>query len=1099
MRAHAIVIGIDAYTKPEWCLTGAVRDAIAFARWAVSAGGVELDDLTLLLSPLATDPPLVDRLQALNGVADLSARVASPTRAAIAQTFYAYQTGKAKTADRLWVYYGGHGLAPAGHGTAAGPLIVPADVDNLDYYVNIEPVGLDTFREAMEDVPPKQQFYFVDACRDVLPPIGNKVLTQQLLWDVRNVDDEQLATQAIFLATTAGKRAKELRGHGLFGRALLAALRGLGPQLRPPAAPTAPGEVPRRRLLYDDLVAFVKNAVDRAIKDLPGVHPADLNGLPYARVNRLSGELTVAEFAPKEVPTAKLTTILDPDAARGSARIEFLQWSDDEDRWVSRTSNPAPLGPPVPESATFELRGGVHHLTVTAAGFDIANREVLVYEDKRIPIELQAQAVTRDVFPGTPSRGRGDETLAGDALESLESVAPTTGSITAHCRDSLARISVLDGGGKERARAYGHLTVEGLAPGPYRVAAELTSRDRADETVQVRAGERTIVVLRIAGPPMSEALAEQLVTQNIRVDDNYSYPSENFGGAVANARLGSMLAYAAWAARWPPSRGFTKLRAIGINPLPGLERHDSALQVLVGDLAPNSDTTLDDLRLQITTATTAVMPLMIVPVPGLVGARQASTVLPPGPIGVGVAMRDFSPASFAVSLIPGFVTVLVISREDNGDIDVQQYLNPIDPMVAVAEGFAPPLIDDVRLVELAWRALEGRDPLDAIEYGGLIAGKRSNPLLGVIAGYRMLPTSRADEFRVIPEPPPTPGITRSPLWNLVRFFPGLPDVHILAGLYDPERRDEHFARAREAGTPVLTEGLWTLVDWVTSQAMQAGVTPPTLRLNVLPGTVWTGFSELVEPAGVESIRVLPNAGRPHIVKGAGNRYVSFAHSVGRLELEGEAGALGSCFLVAPMRVVCAIDPLSDLVDEIDGRWILRTPMRVRFDRHNASADRVIRRVIGRLGLSADISPGGSGATSAMENENRVLVLELSEPAAAQPLARATRVPEVNQRIAVIGFPQDQWSISSTSTFAQHFVGAAGEKHVMPGAVVRSSKDAPTFEYECFTPAGTNGGPVIDLETGTVTGIHLTALAPLDGRKRGVAVALSLVAPEVSDI
>ena len=44
MRAHAIVIGIDGYPKPEWCLTGAVRDAIAFARWAVTAGGVDLKD-----------------------------------------------------------------------------------------------------------------------------------------------------------------------------------------------------------------------------------------------------------------------------------------------------------------------------------------------------------------------------------------------------------------------------------------------------------------------------------------------------------------------------------------------------------------------------------------------------------------------------------------------------------------------------------------------------------------------------------------------------------------------------------------------------------------------------------------------------------------------------------------------------------------------------------------------------------------------------------------------------------------------------------------------------------------------------------------------
>ena len=63
MRAHAIVIGIDGYTKPEWRLNGAVRDAIDFARWAVTGGGVDPADLTLLLSPRPDDRPLAERLR----------------------------------------------------------------------------------------------------------------------------------------------------------------------------------------------------------------------------------------------------------------------------------------------------------------------------------------------------------------------------------------------------------------------------------------------------------------------------------------------------------------------------------------------------------------------------------------------------------------------------------------------------------------------------------------------------------------------------------------------------------------------------------------------------------------------------------------------------------------------------------------------------------------------------------------------------------------------------------------------------------------------------------------------------------------------------
>jgi hypothetical protein len=948
----------------------------------------------------------------------------------------------------------------------------------------------------MEDVAPKEQFYFVDACRDVLPPVGSKVLTQQLLWDVRNVDDERLATQAIFLATTAGKRAKELRGHGLFGRALVAALRGLGPQLRPPAAPTPAGEVPRRRLVYDDLVKFVKSAVERAIKDLPGVQPSDLNGLPYARVNRLSGEITIAEFTPKELPTAKVTAIVDPDSARSSARIEFLEWSDARDEWVSRTANPAPIGPPVPESATFELRGGSHHLKVTATGFEVANREVLVYEDKRIPIELRARPLTRGgLQPHLSPRPVSDVSIS-DAFESLEAAAPATGSIVAQSRDRLARISVVDGGGRERARAYGEVTADGLAPGPYRVAAELTSRDRIEEIVHVRAGEEVAVTLEIPGPPLSPALADQLATQGIYIDRNYSYPSENFHGPVANVRLGSILAYAAWAARWPASEGFTKLRAIGINPLPELNPRDSAVQVLVGDLAPNRMAA--KLRVHITTASAAGTPLVLSAVAGLPSARQASAVLPPGPIRVGVEMRDFAPASFAVSLIPGFISVLAISREGDGGIEVQQYLNPIDPMVPVAEGFGPPLEDDVRLVELAWRALQGRDPLDAIEHQGLIDAKRSNPLLGIIAGYRMLRSDRAHQFRVLSEPPSVRGKTASPLWNLVQFFPGLPDVHVLAGLYDTQRRDEHFARAMETGTPVLAEGFWTLVDWVTSKANQAGVAPPTLERNVLPGTVWTGFTEAASPAGLESIRVLPSAGRPHISDRPGDRFVSLARFVGRLDREDEPRALlGSCFLVGPQHVICPLHSIASIAEEHAGaRWTLRQPIRVRFDVGDASTDRVVTRVVRALRAEAGVAGDDSGLSPDLLEQCSPVVLELSEPAPAAPLALGTRAPEVAQRVVVIGFPRDDARIPS-QTFAQHFVAGAGEKHVMPGAVVRSAEGSATFEYDCFTTAGTSGGPVIDLETGTVVGMHVAALQPTEGRRRGVAVALTRFARDLS--
>jgi hypothetical protein len=1087
MSAHAIVIGIDNYSHAEWRLTGAVRDAIAFARWAVTAGGVDPSNLTLLVSPLAEDPPLAERLQASGGAPDLSARARPATRGAILDTFDAYQSGAGKDADRLWFYYAGHGLAAAGQGTTAGPLIVPADVENLSRYVNQEPVGLEVFRGGMEDTPPKEQFYFIDACRDVLPPIGRKSLSQQLIWDVRDVTDDDLSTQAIFFATTAGARAKELRGHGLFGRALLAALRGLGPNLSPPTAPPAPGQVARRRLLFESLVGFVKEAVMRATKDLPGIQ------VPYGRVNRLTGTIVVAEFAPHELPTAKLTAILDPQAARDSARIEFLQWDDNTSAWITRTANPAPLGPPVPELATFDLRGGSHFLRITATGFQETTPEVLVYEDKRIPIELQPiPAITRS---GAPVLER---------VHGVEAAEATTGSLIVRSPDRLARVSVFDGGGNERGREYESLELDDLAPGPYRVVAELTGSALTEQIVYVRAGETVEAVVDIPAAPVSAELAQDLEAHGISLVGDYAEFSENLG-PVGNARFGSILAYAAWGARWPESEGFRRLRSIGVDPLPTLTPEGSAVQVLIGDATRRDGSLLESVRVQLepidsnapplSTGNRRVVigggptPMPLEPLGTLAGAAQTSAILPVGPIQVRVELPDVPSATFPLSLIPGFITVLVLSREDD-EVEVQQYLNPIDPMRPTAEGFDRPMTDDVRLIELAWRALEGRDPLDAIEHNGLLEGKRSNPLLGIIAGYRMSGTDRADEFLVMAQPPARREKTASALWNLVQFFPGLPDVHVLAGIYDPERRDAHFQRAMATGTPVLAEGFWRLVDWLTADAMRQGIAPPVLGRAVLPGTVWTAFTEAPPAARVDAIRIVPSVGRPSVGDASASRAEAIARSVGRVEIEGAPEPfVCSCALVGPRLAICPRYVVVMFADEAaDGTWTLRRGVRVRFDAGETTSDRTVARVVRTLRPEPGAPMDGGTLPRETLERSWPVVLELSEDAAAPPLAPAAEAPALGRRVAVIGFPTVDARIPSES-FARYFSGASGEKHFMPGTVVRAAGESWTFDYDCFTAPGVSGGPVIDLETGTLTGMHVAGLPAREGRKRGIGMSL----------
>src|SRR5262249_46225967 len=158
-------------------------------------------------------------------------------------------------------------------------------------------------------------------------------------WDVRQVSDEQLATQGVLFATTAGARAKELRGRGVFSRALLRGLSGVGPDLLPPSAPPESGQPPRPSLEFDDLVKFVKAAVNEGLGTAQG---------PYGSKNPVPGDLTIAEFAVAQIPRVPLTFLVSPPDARARARIEFWRFSEDDNKWVPRT-NPQPALPPLQE------------------------------------------------------------------------------------------------------------------------------------------------------------------------------------------------------------------------------------------------------------------------------------------------------------------------------------------------------------------------------------------------------------------------------------------------------------------------------------------------------------------------------------------------------------------------------------------------------------------------------------------------------------------------------------------------------------------------------------------------------------------------------
>jgi trypsin-like peptidase len=106
-----------------------------------------------------------------------------------------------------------------------------------------------------------------------------------------------------------------------------------------------------------------------------------------------------------------------------------------------------------------------------------------------------------------------------------------------------------------------------------------------------------------------------------------------------------------------------------------------------------------------------------------------------------------------------------------------------------------------------------------------------------------------------------------------------------------------------------------------------------------------------------------------------------------------------------------------------------------------------------------------------------------------PLKIRWALPEVGTRIAVIGHPMITFT-PTIVTLAAFTTFPTGEKMIMPGVIV--AVEATTLTYECWTMAGVAGGPIIDLATGEVIGIHHSGKYEGGGKKLGFGVPVTAI-------
>ena len=123
------------------------------------------------------------------------------------------------------------------------------------------------------------------------------------------------------------------------------------------------------------------------------------------------------------------------------------------------------------------------------------------------------------------------------------------------------------------------------------------------------------------------------------------------------------------------------------------------------------------------------------------------------------------------------------------------------------------------------------------------------------------------------------------------------------------------------------------------------------------------------------------------------------------------------------------------------------------------------------------------------NDDRHGALLRIEPAGPAPLKLRWALPEVGTRIAVIGHPLITFT-PTIATLAAFMTYPTGEKMIMPGVIVAVEETRLT--YECWTMAGVAGGPIIDLATGEVIGIHHSGKYEGGAKKLGFGVPVMAI-------
>jgi hypothetical protein len=828
MPNFAIIIGIDSYANPAWNLSAAVPDALNFLEWAHGPGSVPADETHTRLLLSSAEPNVT------------SFPHEPATSDNIVKAINAFKRGAGEGGDRLYFYYAGHGVSAPGakRDGLSEPVIIPSDVASLEDHVK-RLIAFSEIMPALSSVSPREQFFFIDACRDfAIENFTSTISPSSIRWRPPLTEGGQNSAQFVLYATSLGQQAYET-GQGAFGRALVAGLEGEGAAIAWLQLP------PRYEIRFSKLVQFVRTRVDAAIKQIAQKDAARYMQVPEVEIIGGSGgtDPVLREIEPADVKNVSVKVRVTPKEAREKGRVRVIQ-SLAGGKEVELAIQPPP---PLTLPATFELAPADYIFAADADQYEERRQVYAAYEPTVLDFKLAQTAA----LPTAPMRGTSvavGTSVAEGPTGTLE-VFSADRSVVIIVRDSQLQV-VPNGVG------MGEIRLKSLVPGIYRVQPVVPDGPIQEKIVEVRANEVMSVPLTVEstriqlGTRQEEMLSARGISPSV---DGYVSPAELLG-PIADAKLASLLGFAAFAVHWPGAHDFQRLRSFGVTPMQNVAPGVAGLLILIGAAGDQPVPELDPE--QFLAAGQLIAKNLVgevidkggfEPLAGFAAAAQRQTRIPVGPLEVELRLPRLAPTHYALVGLPDRVTVLVLVAEDGGGFEVQQYLIPLPRPVLPAEEALLTDPANIRRLEVAQRyyatglEIPVEDNLD-----GLLYGKWLDPLLGCVAGYSLIRQGMA--ARYVGQPNPGAGATTleaSAMRNMLKFFGDLPDSHVLAGLVEPQNRVEHYTNALRHGLPLFADGFRALYTWYQTEVGELPDILATVGSGLLPASVWTAWTQVL--------------------------------------------------------------------------------------------------------------------------------------------------------------------------------------------------------------------------------------------------------------